>query len=1107
MAAFEQKMEMRGETGSPSNPDTPGSISPKAPSDIQIVLSEDLETTLIDIVKDDFSNAKSARNDKNYGITDKGEKLSFDEWYKRIKDLYSGDRIPKTIPWKFCYSKDTEILTNSGWKLVKDVSTVDMVYSMNPIDRRAKWMPVIQTISNYYDEMVHFKGKSVDLIVSKDHQMFLERNSGSTSFRPAIKIHESYGGDYIPLVSSFESQYYLPEFIHGFKPLDWMRFLGWFISEGFVYEQGTVSICQDIDVNPKKCGDIGTLLQNMGLDFSYSSNKQFLIRKNCFSKECLDELVSLGKAPDKFIPRHYLDLPVNLLEEMFSTMMAGDGTILERTGKTSIVSYYTSSIKLADQVQELAQKIGKRATISVMHEEGTEFTFKNGTYAIAQDVMVIRILNKKRVQCNKLQSSIIPYNDYAYCLETPYHTVFVRRNGVASWCGNCSNRSLRIAASVLDLMHSRLFPAVWNEDLARWRPGSILDVPKSDRITKFMDWWIRVWSPLRPFFDGWVKYATGFGDALTETTWEVEQVMTSEMISEPIMDETGQALTEQDGSPAMIKMPKVNRIERTKSRFISKDNVYFLKGSKNVQKDPVIIEEEYLYKDLEDLESQGFCINVTDKLKDKLQVPEPTGNITDSEKARLKDIKLRNMPVKILRWYGHYDVDSTGFKDSIRILVSDEYKIYLGGVRMRDITKSGKRPLDFTKYDSYLDRMEDMDGEGVLHKIFELALELDAIFNQMTDAHTLSVLRPFFYDPSGDLDAPAITMGPNKGIPVTDPQKNVYFPDFAVPTERLINAIKLVLEFIERLTAASDYQMGKESDIVGGSGTATRTQAIMQSAEVRFTLPSERLRFGAGNILTQHFDLIQLNIPLGFEQRVIGEKGEQIFKAGELTDEGLSSQMTAYLLPDPTMGSKKTARDMMMQVYSILIMNPLVATDPTKLYMTTFDTLKAQGYDDAYITRWLGPMPDPDMIDDPEDENTLMLQGDFKRVTPQLQENHLHHIQVHMDLEKSPHFQSLIQTAPELTKQISDYNKLHIQQHMEMMAAMLKMMQSMGGKGGSQSGQSGQGSSGDAQQGTAPGTSPDGSKPGLEQQSGPMGQALNTQRNGKVAGSQGGGYG
>src|SRR3990167_11344913 len=35
----------------------------------------------------------------------------------------------------------------------------------------------------------------------------------------------------------------------------------------------------------------------------------------------------------------------------------------------------------------------------------------------------------------------------------------------------CSNRGLRISTSILDMIHSRLFPSVVNEELLRWRPG------------------------------------------------------------------------------------------------------------------------------------------------------------------------------------------------------------------------------------------------------------------------------------------------------------------------------------------------------------------------------------------------------------------------------------------------------------------------------------------------------------------------------------------------------------------------------------------------------------------------------------------------------------
>lgn len=671
----------------------------------------------------------------------------------------------------------------------------------------------------------------------------------------------------------------------------------------------------------------------------------------------------------------------------------------------------------------------------------------------------------------------------------------------------CSNRSLRIGTAILDLIHARMFPAVWNEDLTRWRAGMSVDVPKSERISKFMSWWVRVFAPLRPFADLWTKYTAGFGDSLTETSWDVEEIVTSQTIEQPIVDETGQPLINQDGTPAINKIPRVERIEKTKSRIITKDNFYTMENARDVQRDPVIIEETILFKELEDLEKQGACVNVTgdEGLEKFMVVPEPAGNLDDKEKAKLKRIKMRNMPVKVIREYLNYDIDGVGANESLRVYVSPEHRIYLGGIRMRDITKSGRRPLKFTKYDNYLDRPEDLDGEGVLLKVKELAEEIDACFNQLTDANTLGVLRPFFYDPSGDLDAPAIELGPNKGIPVTDPSRNVYFPPIEIPTERLINAIQLVMEFVERLTAASSYVMGRESEIVGGSGTATRTQAIVQSAEIRFTLPSERLRFGISGILSDHLDIIQLNIKPGMEEQVLGEGGEKIFLAGELTDEGIAGKFQAYLLPDPSMGSKQTERDLMNQLYSVYIQNPIVMSSPQNIYWLSAAHLKSQGKDDEFIKRVLGVEPDMDAIDSPEDENTLMIQGEFGKVTPQITENHLLHIQKHMDLQKSPHLQQMMQTAPELTNQILEYNQLHIKQHMQMMQQMQSLMggQKPGGGGGGEQNPGDGGQSGEGKEPQNPGQAH--GKPGVENVPGPMGAALNAQRGGQSGNPKAGG--
>ena len=111
MASLENKLEMRGE---PEATPTEQTNQPtQAPSSsIQIMASDDLQITLLDVILEDFTKAQADRNERDYGITDKGETLRFDDWFKRMNELYSGYRIPKTIPWKFCSNRSLRIATS-----------------------------------------------------------------------------------------------------------------------------------------------------------------------------------------------------------------------------------------------------------------------------------------------------------------------------------------------------------------------------------------------------------------------------------------------------------------------------------------------------------------------------------------------------------------------------------------------------------------------------------------------------------------------------------------------------------------------------------------------------------------------------------------------------------------------------------------------------------------------------------------------------------------------------------------------------------------------------------------------------------------------------------
>lgn len=646
----------------------------------------------------------------------------------------------------------------------------------------------------------------------------------------------------------------------------------------------------------------------------------------------------------------------------------------------------------------------------------------------------------------------------------------------------CSNRSLRTATSILDLLHARLLPAIVNDEFIRWRANKIQDYQKVERISKLMYWWIWVHNRMRGFFDNWVKTILGYGDTLTEATWKVVPIDSGERQKIPITDEMGQPIMNPDGTPAVQESINLTFQESSESKIYQKEQVFLQKGSKDIQREPVVIEEEILYRDLEQGETEGKFMNVSNLLRTMIPIAkEVTTGLSDEEAERVTRVKLRNHPVKILKAYLNFDADGDGFDEDIRVYICPEYDLYLGGVPTRLLTKSGKRPINFTKLESRIDRPEENDGEGILEKIKELSDEIDAIFNQLSDSNTLSILRPGFYDPAGDLDAPVLKIAPNRMQPVTAPNQNILFPNIEINTDRLMNAIRLVMEFIERLTAASSYVLGRESEIVGGSGTATRTNAIMQSAEQRFQLPAERLRDGASRELKNHLDLLQLNIPPGLEERIFGEKGDPLFDKNELSQLGISGEFDAYILPDPSMGSAQTERDLSSMLYSVMLQNPIVASDPVKIYKFTADVLRANKKDPKF---YLGPEPKDDMFDEPEDENTLILQGQFQKVRAQLTENHIYHIKKHQDLLMSPEMKLL---PPNLQQEILQYTQLHIQEHQQMLSQMMSMATL--GKGGKQNGGESGGDSENSQGAI--------NQPLMENVPGPLGEAMDTKRKGE----------
>lgn len=350
----------------------------------------------------------------------------FSKWEERVAES----------AWTACYSKDTEVLTGGGWRLIKDVKKGDLVYSVDPRTKTACLMPVTETYKYYFNDMIEFKSRSLDLLVTENHQMLYETRKGKYLFRDAKSLIDLTNGR-IPLTSKYIGGK-APSNIYGFSSGDWMEFLGWYISEGSTSKSGTVLITQSETANPLKVQMINQLLDRMGLQYSRNGHKDFNISAKGFTEEARCELKSLGKCDTKYVPRKYLNMNKPALIRLWDGLRNGDGWDCYRKGRVNATGYTTTSKQLADDVQEIAQKIGYRASISsrevtATHIMGRRFKSK------PKRRYDVYFGYSKGVDIGKLVGKYVTYGDNVYCVTTKFHTLYVRRNGLASWCGNTAD--------------------------------------------------------------------------------------------------------------------------------------------------------------------------------------------------------------------------------------------------------------------------------------------------------------------------------------------------------------------------------------------------------------------------------------------------------------------------------------------------------------------------------------------------------------------------------------------------------------------------------------------------------------------------------------------
>lgn len=347
-----------------------------------------------------------------------------------------------------CFDPSVEILTENGWKKYTDVLDNEKLATFNPKNNSLEYQNFINRIvRDYNGDLIHFKTNEIDMLTTTNHRMWgqeeisinenqeptysdwkvipAEEVKYKTRMRACVDKWIGTSDQYIN--NGIVAGNYLIHDINAFSAL-----VGYYISYGHYDNEEAL-----LNVNKKYEGVIRKTLIDVGITFVESPNNEtitFLFDKD-FSKWIGKQIHN--DVGYKNIPSWIKQFSKEQLECLFGALFQKENYEKNST-EQSHYSYSTSSKQLADDIMEIALKLGYAVTIGQTEDQKiyvTNIFYSNKNRFPVLDTL---IFGEKEVDRRKCIQKI-PYNGKVWCFEVPNEFLIVRRNGIPLVAGNTYN--------------------------------------------------------------------------------------------------------------------------------------------------------------------------------------------------------------------------------------------------------------------------------------------------------------------------------------------------------------------------------------------------------------------------------------------------------------------------------------------------------------------------------------------------------------------------------------------------------------------------------------------------------------------------------------------
>jgi len=351
--------------------------------------------------------------------------------------------IGVSTPFLSCYDDQTEVLTENGFKLFKDVDLNEKVATMNLDTEQLEFQyPLEKQVYDYDGYLISLNTKGINLNVTPNHRIYY---IGQWAFRNKKKSYKSCRADQllpeycihipkVPLPTEGKDVPYLRvqknvmELRNGhgaFKKVDkafdlpmdlWLEFLGYFLSEGSVEKKGRIKISQKKfkDRMFKCCKQIATYFHRKGEE----GQDYFRIQS--------PQLYKLLKG-EKRIPDYVFGLSLRQRKIFLDAFSLGDGSQQSRKyNEYMLFLNYPKEKALGDDLQRLLITMGIPTIARVKKGNGSCLVISGNSKRYAD--------LRKREEGKDISRKY--YKGKVYCCTVPNHTLIVRRKGKVSISGN-----------------------------------------------------------------------------------------------------------------------------------------------------------------------------------------------------------------------------------------------------------------------------------------------------------------------------------------------------------------------------------------------------------------------------------------------------------------------------------------------------------------------------------------------------------------------------------------------------------------------------------------------------------------------------------------------